>query len=115
MRIDIQARGFSLSEALLTAVEERAEHFRLAFPDPDPQIQVRLFDVNGDHGGADKACELHARLGIRGRTIVTSDVDTDLYRAIAGAFVRLDRAARHQIRRRYRVRRDSLRLITETH
>jgi len=113
MRIDVQARGFSLSEALLTAVEERAEHFRLAFPELQPQIQVRLFDVNGDHGGPDKGCELHARLGIRGRTIVTSDVDADLYRAIAAAFVRLDRAARHQLRRRYRRRRDSLRLITE--
>jgi ribosome hibernation promoting factor len=115
MRIDVQARGFSLSEALLMAVEDRAEHFRLAFPDLDPQLQVRLFDVNGTRGGADKACELHARLGLRGRTIVASDLDADLYRAIAGAFVRLDRAARHQIGRRYRVRRDLSRLITETH
>lgn len=115
MRVDIQARGFSLSEALLTAVEERAQQFRLAFPDLKPHIQVRLYDVNGDRGGPDKTCELHARLGFGGRTIVTSDVDVDLYNAIAGAFVRLDRAARHQLRRRYRRRRDTLRLITETH
>jgi ribosome-associated translation inhibitor RaiA len=115
MHIDIQARGFTLSEALLLAVEERAEGFRLAFPDIRPQIQVRLFDVNGDRGGVDKGCLLHVRLGLRARSVVVTDVDDDLYRAIAGAFVKLDRAVRHHLRRRYRHRRDSLRLIMETH
>ncbi len=115
MHIDIQARGFTLSEPLLLAVEERAETFRLAFPTVRPQIQVRLYDVNGDRGGPDKGCLLHARLGLRARSVVVTDVDGDLYRAIAGAFVKLDRAVRHHLRRRYRIRRDSLRLIMGTH
>ena len=114
MYIDIQARGFSLTEFLLSAVEERAEHFRAAFPHLNPQIQVRLFDVNGDRGGVDKGCLLHVRLGLGRRSVVVSDVDSDLYRAIGAAFVRLDRAARTQIRRRYRVRPSALKLATET-
>ena len=63
MRIDVQARGFSLTDSLLGAVERRAADFRTAFPDLQPQIQVRLFDVNGQRGGIDKGCLLHARLG----------------------------------------------------
>ena len=113
MHIDIQARGFSLSESLLAAVEERCEDFRAAFPQLQPQIQVRLFDVNGDRGGIDKGCLLHTRLGVGRRSVVVSDVDSDLYRAIGAAFVRLDRATRTQLGRRYRVRRSTLNLATE--
>ena len=115
MHIDIQARGFSLSESLLSAVEERCEDFRVAFPQLEPQIQVRLFDVNGgDRGGIDKGCLLHAKLGIGRRSVVVSDVDNDLYRAIGAAFVRLDRATRTQLRRRYRIRRSPLNPAMET-
>jgi ribosome hibernation promoting factor len=113
MRIDIQARGFSLTEALLGAVEQRAEDYRLAFPDLSPQIQVRLFDVNGRRGGIDKGCLLHARIGDGSNALVASDLDSDMYCAISAAFARLDRATRTSLRRRYRVRRDSPRLTTE--
>ena len=46
MHMDILVRGFSLSESLLAAVEERGEDFRASFPQLQPQIQVRLFDVD---------------------------------------------------------------------
>ena len=114
MRIDIQARGFSLTESLLEAVERRADDFRSAFPDLTPQIQVRLFDVNGQRGGVDKGCLLHARIGDGNRAVVASELDSDLYRAINSAFTRLDKATRTTLRRRYRTRRDSLKLMTET-
>lgn len=113
MHIDIQARGFSLTEFLLAAVEERAQNFRTAFPNLNPHIQVRLFDVNGTRGGVDKGCLLHARLGRGRRSVVVSDVDSDLYRAIGAAFVRLDRATRAQTCRGRRVRPSSLKLATE--
>jgi ribosome-associated translation inhibitor RaiA len=113
MRIDIQARGFSLTEALLSSVEQRAESYRVAFPDLNPQIQVRLFDVNANRGGMDKGCLLHARLGAGHNAVVASDLDSDLYHAINAAFARLDRATRTTLRRRYRRRRDSHQLTTE--
>jgi ribosome-associated translation inhibitor RaiA len=114
MRIDIQARGFSLTEGLLEAVEQRAEDYRAAFPDLQPQIQVRLFDVNGTRGGIDKGCLLHARIGRGRNAVIASDLDSDLYHAINAAFARLDRATRTSLRRRYRDRRDTLPLATET-
>jgi putative sigma-54 modulation protein len=110
VKLDIQARGFSLTEALLDTIERRADDFQASFPDQRPQIQVRLFDINGNRGGIDKGCLLHARLGRAHETVVASDVDSDMYRAIGSAFERLDRGARTQLRRRYRVRRDSTRL-----
>jgi ribosome-associated translation inhibitor RaiA len=113
MHLDIQARGFSLTEFLLGAVEERAEDFRASFPNLNPQIQVRLFDVNGNRGGVDKGCLLHARLGRGRRTVVVSDVDRDMYRAIAAAFARLDNATRAQTRPRHRDRTTFLKLATE--
>jgi ribosome-associated translation inhibitor RaiA len=114
MRIDIQARGFSLTQALLETVEQRAEGYRTAFPELEPRIQVRLFDVNGSRGGIDKGCLLHARIGGGHNAVVASDVDSDLYHAINAAFARLDRATRTTLRRRYRDRRDPLELNTET-
>jgi ribosome-associated translation inhibitor RaiA len=108
VQLDIQARGFSLTEFLLAAVEQRAEDFKAAFPHLKPAIQVRLFDINGTRGGADKGCLLHARLGSGRRSVVVTDVDRDLYVAIGGAFARLDRAVRSQLGRNERLRRPPL-------
>jgi len=110
MQIDIQARGFTLTEALLDVVSQRARDYRHAFPDLRPQLQVRLFDVNGQRGGIDKGCLLHARIGRGRRVVIATDLDSDLYHAIGAAFRRLDRATRTTLRRRYRGHRDSLRL-----
>lgn len=110
MQIDVQARGFSLTDALLDAVEHRAQDFADAFPDLRPHLQVRLFDVHGRRGGVDKGCLLHARIGAGRKVVVASDLDTDLYHAINAAFARLDRATRTALRRRYRSR-ESLRLM----
>jgi ribosome-associated translation inhibitor RaiA len=107
MQIDIQARGFTLTDALQDAVERRARAYRAAFPDLRPQLMVRLFDVNGVRGGIDKGCLLHARIGLNRGAVVATDVDNDLYHAIQAAFARLDRATRTTVRRRYRIRRDS--------
>jgi len=110
MRIDIQARGFSLTEAMLHAIEHRAHDYREAFPDQKPALSVRLFDLNGaPRGGVDKGCLVHARIGAGRRTVVASDVDSDLYLAIQSAFAKLERATRTAVERRERFRRDTLR------
>ena len=109
MRIDIQARGFSLTEAMLHAIEHRANDYRQAFPDLKPALSVRLFDLNGEpHGGVDKGCLVHARLGAGRRTVVASDVDSDLHVAIQSAFAKVERATRAAVERRQRLRRETL-------
>lgn len=110
MRIDIQARGFPLTEAMLHAIEHRAHDYREAFPDQKVALSVRLFDLNGiSRGGVDKGCLVHARIGASRRTVVASEVDGDLPRAIQSAFAKLERATRTAVERREPVRREMLR------
>ena len=91
MRTDIQSRGFTLTPALRAAVDDEARGYAARFPQLTANLQVRLFDVNGPRGGADKGCLVNARVG-RGRMIVVaSDINADLYRAIAAAFEKLER------------------------
>ena len=93
MRIDIQARGFSLTEALKNYIERR-----LAFARSTKQIryvQVRLSDINGPRGGRDKCCQIQVVLNHLA-DVVIKDTEDDFYKAIDCA---ADRAG-HTLARR---------------
>jgi ribosome-associated translation inhibitor RaiA len=105
MQLDIHARGFILTPALRTAVEQQALHFMNLFPHRSPGLSVRLYDVNGLRGGDDKGCLVQAKLGMRRTAIIASDINADLYRAIAGAFARLARGTRATLERARAARR----------
>ena len=108
MRTDVQSRGFSLTPALRAAVTNEARDFAARFPKLPTVLQVRLFDVNGPRGGADKGCLVLARVGRGARVVVATEVDSDLYRAIAAAFVKLERGTDAALGRRLSMRhRDS--------
>ena len=62
MQIDIQARDFSLTEALRNHAERR---IRFALTRCDEHIQrvvMRMSDINGPRGGSDKRCHLQVVL-----------------------------------------------------
>lgn len=105
MNLDIQTRGFPMTDALAMAVRQEAEGFQDAFPGLPVRLKVRLFDVNGRRGGLDKGCLIHAHAGRGAAVVVASDLDDDLYRAIAAAFERLARATRSRLERRHTLRR----------
>ncbi|MCU0759388.1 MAG: HPF/RaiA family ribosome-associated protein [Steroidobacteraceae bacterium] len=108
MDTDIHAMGFTLTPALRDAVESRAQALRLRLPGRLGALSVRLFDVNGTRGGPDKGCLVHARLARRGTSVVATEVDEDLYRAIERAFDKLQRGARAAIERGRAGRRSAL-------
>jgi ribosome-associated translation inhibitor RaiA len=100
MRIDIQARGFTLTPALGAAVRRAARHAADRTGDDALSLRVRLFDVNGVRGGVDKGCIVAARIGRLRRTTITTSFSDDLYRAIASAFEKLERrllASTHRV------------------
>lgn len=99
MRVDVQSRGFSLTPALLFAVEAEARSYERRFPKLTAKLRVRLFDVNGRRGGIDKGCLVEARVGRRGAVIVSSDLDSNLYRAIPAAFEKLERSTQTTLAR----------------
>lgn len=95
MQIDIQARHFTLTNALRSHTENR---IRLALTCCDDHIQrvmVRLSDINGPRGGVDKHC--HIQIVLAGLPdIVIEDTEADMYVAINRAS---DRAGRTLVRK----------------
>ena len=95
MKLDIQARDFSLTDSIQTYVKERINYLFSARYDQIQRITVRLGDVNGPRGGVDKRCRVKITLP-RLNEIVIEDLQTDLYVAISRAMER----ASHTVNRR---------------
>ena len=95
MQIDIQARDFSLSDALRSHAERRLRSALTCCDDHIQRVAMRLSDINGPRGGADKRCHLQVVLaGLP--DVVVEDVEADLYVAIDRA---TDRAGRTLVRK----------------
>ena len=100
MQIDIQARQFSLTNALRNHAERRLRFALTCCDDHIKQVVMRLSDINGPRGGADKRCHLQVMLtGLP--DVVVEDTEADLYIAINRA---TDRAGRTVGRRLARQR-----------
>jgi putative sigma-54 modulation protein len=95
MQIDIQARDFSLTPALKNHAERRARFALTCCDDHIQRVVMRLSDINGPRGGADKRCRLQVVLsGLP--DVVIEDTEADLYIAIDRA---TDRAGRTLLRK----------------
>lgn len=103
MNIDVQARGFALTEAMQAAI--RRETNQIIDVCGAHRLQVRLFDVNGSRGGIDKGCLVTLHLSRQKRVIVATELDSDLYRAIPAAFNKLRGALGAALRRTRSLRR----------
>lgn len=100
MQIDIQARQFSLTNALRSHAERRLRFALTCCGDHIQRVVMRLSDINGPRGGADKRCHLQVVLaGLP--DVVVEDMEDDLYVAIDRA---TDRASRTVGRRLVRQR-----------
>ena len=95
MQIDIQARDFSLSDALRSHAQRRLRSALSCCDEYIQRVAVRLSDINGPRGGEDKRCHLQVVLaGLP--DVVIEDIEADLYVAIDRA---TDRAGRTVVRK----------------
>lgn len=101
MRIDIQARGFTLTQSIQNHLQRRIEFALDRLRGRVRRVCVRLSDVNGRRGGIDKRCQLQVQLADSGEVVV-ADVQRDLYVAMTRA---VDRAAAAVVRRMGRMHR----------
>ena len=103
MQLDIQVRDFSLSDALRRHAELRLLFAMRPFHDRIRVVVMRLSDINGPRGGADKRCLLKVVLaGLP--DVVIEDIQADLYVAIDRATERArNTVARKLARRRWRL------------
>lgn len=101
MRVDIKTSGLDLTEGLREHTERRLG-FALdrAHHDVDT-ITVRLSDINGPRGGADKRCQIQIPLP-RHNGVVIEETDADLYVAIDRAASRAGNTLARQLARRHR-------------
>ena len=95
MHIDIQARDFSLTDELRSHAERRLRFALACCDDHIQRVVMRLSDINGARGGADKRC--HVQIVLAGLPdVVIEDTEADQYVAIDRA---TDRAGRTVVRR----------------
>ncbi len=95
MRIDIQAKGFKLTEGLLQHTQHRLASDLNWARDHVSCVMVRLSDINGPRGGEDMRALVQVQIP-GSQVVVVEDVSSDLYIAIDRA---MNRAARTVARR----------------
>src|SRR4051794_18945394 len=81
MLIDTRAMGFALTDAILRHVEARVGAALGPFARRVLKVTVRLEDINGDRGGADKRCSIVVALRRHGVEIAEA-INADLYAAV---------------------------------
>ena len=95
MQISIQARQFSLTDALRNHAEQRLRSTLTCCNEQIQRVVMRLSDINGPRGGIDKCCHLQVVLaGLP--DVVIEDIEADMYVAIDRA---TDRAGRTVVRK----------------
>jgi len=94
--IDVQARNFSLTDAIDSHTREKLEHMLHHFGDRILKITVHMSDDNGPKGGDDKHCHIHVDMK-KLPTVVIEDSEENLYTAIDKACHRAERAVRKAI------------------
>lgn len=104
MRIEIRAHGIELSEALQSYIKHRLRLSLRRFGDKLDRVMVRLKDVNGPRGGADKRYRVSIRLGRHGK-VRLEQTHADIYEAIRSASARLRNSLSRRVSRAKKPRR----------
>ena len=104
MEVCMVAKDFSLSPALKEHVERRVQVALSRIRHKVSRIAIRLRDINGPRGGADKACQISVVMPGHPEVVVRA-VQEDMYFAIDSAVKRAaHRAMRVMTRKRHRGR-----------
>lgn len=98
MRINIQARGFELTEGLRQHTERRLQ-FAIDWAGDDVKtVKVRFSEINGPRGGNDKRCTI--QIPIAGQNdVMIEDTEADLYVAIDRAAERAEQTLARKLER----------------
>lgn len=99
MQIHVQSHGFALTGALREHAERRLRFGLTYAVEHIQRIEVRLSDINGPRGGADKRCSIVVTLE-KLPEVVIEDIESDLYAAIDRAADRSSRAVARRLERK---------------
>lgn len=114
MRLDIRIQKVDLPREVERYIARRL-HFCLGrFEIRIRSITVRISDINGPRGGADKRCRMAVRL-IPSGVIVIEEVHADLFAAIDRSAERAGQALARKLHRArdLRTQRESVRIVSD--
>jgi putative sigma-54 modulation protein len=103
MQTDIQSRGFTLTDAIQNYTVRRLRYAVSFASEYIQRVTVRLSDINGPRGGADKRCHLVVTLENM-PSVVIEDTESDLYVAIDRATERASRSVARHLERKHTYR-----------
>lgn len=98
MQMDIQSQGFTLTDSLRDYLKKRLAYALNHGDEYISRVTVRLSDINGPRGGADKRCFIEVRLKQQ-PAVVIEDTEADLYVAIDRAAERAGRTLTRRLGR----------------
>jgi ribosomal subunit interface protein len=98
MQINIQARNFTLTDALRNHIQRRLRFALIQHDDHIQRVEVRVSDINGPRGGEDKRCHIQVTLE-QLPDMVIEDTASDLYVAINRAASRASRTLSRRLSR----------------
>jgi len=96
--MDIQSQGFPLTDGLRDYLMKRLAYGLNHGDESITRVTVRLSDINGPRGGADKRCLIEVRLKAA-PAVVIEDTEADLYVAIDRAAERAGRTLARRLAR----------------
>ena len=99
MRIDIHTGSFPLTESLRKHIEHRVRSSLNWAQQGLRNVTLRLDDLNGPKGGADKSCRIEIPIA-GGTPVVIHEVQSDLYAAIDRAVNRAGHAVSRKLARK---------------
>lgn len=98
VQMDIQSQGFPLTDGLRDYLMKRLAYGLNHGDEYITRVTVRLSDINGPRGGADKRCLIEVRLK-SAPAVVIEDTEADLYVAIDRAAERAGRTLARRLAR----------------
>lgn len=99
MKIEVRASNVPISEPLALHIMKRLDFALRRYAERIDHVIVRLVDLNGPKGGADKRCTLSAQLVSPVEKLIVVATDADAYVAVNQAAARLDSRTTRAIRR----------------
>lgn len=107
MQIVTHTHGFAMTDVLNHHVRRRLHFAFDRIGDRIRRVVVRLSDINGPRGGADKHCQIQVHLD-QLPEVVIEDTQSDLYAAVDRAAERAARTVTRRLSRERAHRRDGL-------
>jgi ribosomal subunit interface protein len=112
MQLDIRIQKVDLPKEVNRYIERRLRFSLGRFMARIRSVTLRILDINGPRGGADKRCRIAVRL-IPSDVIVVQEVNADLFAAVDRAAERLGQALARKLNRTrvLKTQRESVRRI----